>query len=67
MDGCHLEGRLLNPLQSNYIIDRAEDNLVGGCPGMANKIDLGGRHAAVTGAAQGIGAVFDISGGRATS
>jgi hypothetical protein len=31
MDGCHLEGRLLYPPQSNYTIDRGSNNL-GGAP-----------------------------------
>ena len=52
MDGCHLEGRLLYPLQALYSSNSATDNPRGTMP---NKIDLTGRNAVVTGGAQGIG------------
>src|SRR6476469_5222846 len=53
MDGCHLEGRLLYPLQAIYSICRCQNNP--GRGNMPNKIDLTGRNAVVTGGAQGIG------------
>src|SRR5262252_8218765 len=53
MDGCHLEGRLLYPLQALYSSNSAHDNPTRGI--MPNRIDLTGRNAVVTGGAQGIG------------
>jgi len=54
MDGCHLKGRLQYPLASLYSIVRTRRKLTG-LYDMANKIDLAGRNAVVTGGAQGIG------------
>jgi len=54
MDGCHLKGRLQYPLASLYSIVRTRRKFAGAYD-MANKIDLAGRNAVVTGGAQGIG------------